>query len=92
MSLEPTNKPKQKTDYRLETLDDEILLYHPSETKIMYLNPTASIIWGLCNGERTTQEIISLLQDAYPESAAEISADVETTLEQFIEHGCIEFD
>jgi hypothetical protein len=92
MSLEPTKKPKQKTDYRLETLDDEILLYHPSETKIMYLNPTASIIWGLCDGERTWEEIIILLKDAYPESADDIAADVETTLEQFIEQGCIVFD
>jgi hypothetical protein len=92
MNFEPTKKPKQKTDYRLETLDDEILLYHPSETKIMYLNPTASIIWGLCDGGRTAQEIILLLQDAYPESASEIAADVEITLDQFIEHGCIEFD
>jgi len=29
------DKPKQKPDYRLEALDDELLLYHPNQTTIM---------------------------------------------------------
>ena len=88
--MRPTDKPRQRADYRLEQLDDELLLYHPNETKILYLNPTASLIWGLCNGERSVQEITSLLQDAYPEAGQEIASDVQATLEQFKENGCIE--
>ena len=84
------DKPRQKTDYRLEQLDDELLLYHPVETGILYLNPTASLIWGLCNGERIVQEIITLLQEAYPEAGVEIAEDVHATLDQFVESGCIE--
>ena len=49
------SKPRRKTDYRLEQLDGEMVLYHPSETKILYFNQTASLIWQLCDGERTVR-------------------------------------
>ena len=53
------NKPRRKPDYRLEAIDNELLLYHPAETKILYCNETASLIWQLCDGQRTLQEITS---------------------------------
>jgi hypothetical protein len=84
------SKPRRKNDYRLEQLDDEMVLYHPSETKILNFNQTASLIWQLCDGERTAAEMISLLSESYPESAGEIAADVQSTLQQFEEHRCIE--
>ena len=37
--------PRQNTDYRLETVDNEILLYHPVKTKTLYLNETVALIW-----------------------------------------------
>jgi hypothetical protein len=83
-------KPRRKTDYRLELLDGEMVLYHPSETKILYFNQTASLIWQLCDGERTAAEIVRLLSESYPESAGEIASDVQATLQQFEEQGCIE--
>jgi hypothetical protein len=88
MNLE--SKPQRKTDYRLEQLDGEMILYHPSETKILYFNQTASLIWQLCDGERTPAEMIRLLSESYPESAGEIADDVQSTLQQFEEQGCVE--
>ena len=88
--LEAQSMPQRKPDYRLEMLDEELLLYHPSETKIFRFNETASLIWGLCDGEHSTEEIINLLSEAYPESAESIASDVETTLKEFLEQGCIE--
>jgi len=83
--------PKRKDDYRLEQLDDELLLYHPSDTKILYLNQSASLVWGLCDGEHSVVEIIRLLSEAYPEAVESIPGDVRATLEQFLENGCIEW-
>jgi coenzyme PQQ biosynthesis protein PqqD len=89
--MEHDDKPLRKTGYLLENMDDELLLYHPAETKVMYCNQTASLIWQLCDGERTVQEIVDLLADAYPESAEEIAHDVRATLQQFTDHGAIHF-
>ena len=83
--------PKQKRDYRLEKLDDEMLLFHPTEKVIMYCNPTASLVWQLCDGQRTTAEIVDLLRNAYPENSDTIATDVDATLQEYAEHGAIEF-
>jgi hypothetical protein len=83
--------PRQKLDYRLERLGDEILLYHPARTKAIYLNETASLVWALCNGERTTDEIAGLLRDAFHEQAVEIGADVAAILRHFAEQDVVEF-
>jgi hypothetical protein len=89
--MEPSKKPRRKTDYHLELIDDELLLYHPGRTKILYCNQTASLVWNLCDGQRTVEEIAALLAESYPEAAATIPADVEATLGQFLEHGAIEW-
>lgn len=86
-----SRKPLRQPDYRLETIDDELLLFHPAETQVLYCNQSASVIWQLCDGQRTAQEIAALLSDAYPESADEIARDVEVTLQTFLEYGTIEF-
>ncbi|MBN1220170.1 MAG: PqqD family protein [Anaerolineae bacterium] len=87
-----SQKPRPKPDYRLELMDGELLLYHPGQTKIFYCNPTASLIWHLCDGQRTVKEITALLRQAFPAAASAIAADVEATLQQFAAHGAIEFE
>ena len=84
-------RPKQKSDYCLEVLDGEILLYHPSHTRIFYCNQTSALIWQLCDGKRTGQEITSLLVEAYPDAETTISTEVDVTLQQFGDQGVIEF-
>ena len=87
--MNDTAKPKQKKGYHLEAMDGELLLYHLGETRILYLNDTASLIWYLCDGQQTIGEIISLLKKAYPDSAGTMAKDVENTLEQLLTGGCI---
>ena len=86
-----SKKPSQKTGYSLELIDDELLLFHPGQTTIIYCNQTASLVWQLCDGNRTIQEIITLLQTAFPEAKASIASDVEAALQDFVQHGAIEF-
>ena len=82
-------KPKQKPDYHLEEIDGELLLYHFNETKILFFNETASLIWQLCDGQQSVSEIIILLSEAYPDAAGIMAADVEETVQQFLTAGCI---
>lgn len=89
--MDLTNKPHRQIEYRLEQLDDELLLYHPGQTTILYCNPSASVIWQLCDGQRTVEEIAALLTESYPDSAETIAADVETTLRRFAAYGAIEW-
>ncbi|MCP4513785.1 MAG: PqqD family protein [Delftia sp.] len=85
------NKPRRKADYRLEMIDNELLLFHPAQARILYCNQSASLIWQLCDGQSTTQEIVALLAAAFPEAADGIADDVQATLQQLAQHGAIEF-
>jgi hypothetical protein len=85
------NKPRQKSDFKLEKMDDDLLLFHPAQNKIFYCNETAALIWQLCNGERTVEEIGALITAAYPESAEAIASEIQNTLQQFFEQGAIEY-
>ena len=67
----------------------ELLLYHPAQEKIYYCNPTASLIWQLCDGQRSLGAILGLLQEAYPAASAALVDDVCNILEQLRAHGAL---
>ncbi len=90
--MHPNQIPVPNTDYRLEEFGDELLLYHPSATRTIYLNQTAALIWKLCDGTRSVAEVLALLRDSYPESAETIESDVQSALEDFVKNGAIHFE
>lgn len=67
---------------KTEEIDGELLLYHPRQTKAIYLNPTAAVIWSLCDGQRKVSEMIELIGDSYPEARDRLTEDVCNTLQQ----------
>ncbi|MDH3375623.1 MAG: PqqD family protein [Gammaproteobacteria bacterium] len=83
--------PSQNSQYHLEEMDGEVLLYNPADTKTVYLNETSSLIWNLCDGDRTIETIATLLEECFPDSDSSITDDVVATLEDFANHGAIEF-
>ena len=83
-------KPRTLEDFQLEKIDGEVLLYSPKATRSIYLNPSASLIWHLCTGDFTTQEIIDSLREQFPDDADSIADDVNTTINKFLESEAIE--
>lgn len=82
-------KPIPTRDYLLEQMDDEFLLYHPTVKKVMYCNSTASLVWKLCNGERFADEIVTLIEGAYPVERDVLELEILQTLAAFEAHGAI---
>lgn len=81
--------PRSAADVEMEIVDGEVLLYRPSQTRAVYLNPTASLIWGLCDGKRSVQEIILLIGQSYPDAGMDLTDDVMATLTQLQESGVL---
>lgn len=81
--------PRPRSDYKLEELEGESMLYHNGQAKVLYLNDTASMLWKLCDGQRSVAEIEDLLRDAYPD-APELTRDVEAAFALFVGHGAVE--
>jgi len=68
-----------------------LLVSHPARQQALQLNPSAAVIWGLCDGQRTVAEMAGLLREAYPDQAAAIDADVLQALLALTEYGAIEW-
>jgi hypothetical protein len=81
-----TRTPCPVPNVQPETLDGEIVMLSPTGSDILHLNETSALIWRLCDGQRTVDEMIALLQAAYPDAAGEIADEVPATLKIFIDH------
>ncbi len=82
-------KPLRNQDFRLEKMDDELLLFNPQTNNILYLNETAALIWQLCDGQSAVDKIVSLLTESFPEAGTDIKQDVEETIALFKIQGAI---
>jgi len=72
----------------LETeIDGEISLYNPHSEAVLVLNPTASDVWRLSDGEHTLEEMVRLLAAAYQVRPEDIRRDVEQAVRNIIEEG-----
>jgi len=51
----------------LEThlIDDQFVVYEPQADVVHYLNPSAALIFELCDGQHRVSEILELVRDAY---------------------------
>ncbi len=76
--------------FLLERIDNEIAVYHPTKTLSVYLNESSALIWELCDGSRSTAEIIALLTELYPESGMAIPAQVEDLVCLLLDNGIAE--
>ncbi len=81
--------PRPKSGVQLQEFDNELVLYDLEQTKVIYLSESAALIWRLCDGQRTIEDIAQLLQCAYPDKASEILTDVERTMTCFRENNVI---
>jgi hypothetical protein len=84
--MDKNKKIVLKPGYLLEKIDNEFAVYHPTSTTSLYLNETGSLIWQLCDGTRSTAEIIALLVGLYPESSEQIADQVEEFIRRLKEN------
>jgi len=90
MTASNARVPSRVANFSLERLDNEILLYHPGLTKAIQLNETAAIVWELCDGRRSEDEITSLLVEAFPDQADEVRRDVDAVLRRLSSEGALQ--
>jgi Coenzyme PQQ synthesis protein D (PqqD) len=83
------NKLKQAPGIVVEEMDDEILLYRPSTHKAIHLNGTAAVIWKLCDGTRTTQDLAGCLSAEFPSAQPSIAAEVQETVNLLLRDGVL---
>ena len=87
--MTPSSIPKQAFGFFVEELDGENLLYRLGAHKAIHLNDSATLIWRLCDGTRTVQEISDLLKGQYPGSENAVASDVAEAIGLLVSEGAV---
>ena len=53
--------PKPVANVAEEVIAGEVLLYEPKQTRAVYLNPTAALVFDLCDGNRSVRDITRMI-------------------------------
>ena len=77
------------SDVVVEVVEGECLASHPRDARVFHLNPGATLIWGLCDGNRSARDICRTIQAGYPDAPASLLDDVMTTLATLEECGLV---
>lgn len=79
-------KPVRKSEIKIEEIGKEAVLYSSNQKSIHVLNPTARLIWELCDGEHSLEDIEREIRQrfAVPEDL-DVMGDIRRTLAVFTE-------
>lgn len=90
--MENVNKDKiyiQVENCLLEQMDEDSLLFNPQTGTTLHLNPPSAMVWQMCDGGRSVEQLIADLTEAFPEQAKQIPDDVATALAELQNRGVI---
>jgi hypothetical protein len=57
-------------------VEDEAVVVHPRDNRVLVLNPLAAAAWGLADGTRSEQDIVQRLAEATSLDPATLEADL----------------
>ncbi len=82
--------PVRNPEVLLKDVGGESLLYHNGKKEVHILNPTARLIWDLCDGLHSPEKMEQSLRDHFSMNEKHnIADDVTRTLELFYAKGLI---
>ena len=81
--------PKQRSGITIRIIDEETVVLDSEAEQIHQLNPTASLIWNRCDGQRTAIEIAAELTRCFDVDYATAHEAVDATLRRLDELGLL---
>jgi hypothetical protein len=86
-----TTRPVRKPGITAKDIGGETLLYSAEEEAIHILNPTAQLIWELCDGEHTVEDMEQAIRTSFSVADEnDVSGDIWRTLEVFVGKGLLQ--
>lgn len=79
--------PHRNPDYDYR---DGFLVHTEGRADAVFVNPTAAMVWGMCDGRASIEEIVDDLRAAYPERSAAVLDDVLSVLQKLVFFGTVQ--
>ena len=86
----PPVKPKVRADLAVVEVEGEAIVYDDRGKKLHHLNPTATIVFGLCDGRSTIPELSGDIAEAFGLAPQDVERQVRALLRQFREQEFLE--
>ena len=86
-----TTRPRQSQHLLVTQAGDEILLHDPRTETVHVLNPTAAVVWKLCDGQHTVEDMERAIKARFsvpPDH--DVLADIHHLLSILAERGLLE--
>lgn len=75
--------PKRQ-NIRSISVEEELMLHDAATKQVYTLNPTAALIWSLCDGAHTLDQIVTAVSTQFGKTtSADIQQDVQQTVASF---------
>lgn len=85
----PALKPRIREDLTVVELDGEIVIYDERGDDIHHLNPTASVVFSLCDGGSTVREMAREIAEAFGAPEDQVEREVRPLLREFRKAGLL---
>jgi hypothetical protein len=76
-------KPRVRDDLTVVELDGEAVIYDEGRGDLHHLNPTATVVFGLCDGTSTIPQMSSDISEAFDVPSGEVERQVRSLIRAF---------
>lgn len=78
----PAMKPRAREDLAVVELEGEAIIYDEQTARLHHLNPTATMIFGMCDGTATVKELSADIANVYGLAPPEVERQVRALLRE----------
>jgi Coenzyme PQQ synthesis protein D (PqqD) len=86
----PRVKPRARAELAVAEIDGEAVVSDPVPGQLHYLNHSAALVFGLCDGRTTIAEMAEAIGDAYEMDVRELDGQIRPLLRQLKDAGLLE--
>jgi hypothetical protein len=83
-------KPKVRDDLVVVDIDGEAVVYDPADVLLHHLNPTATVVFKLCDGSGTVRELSEDIAEVLDMSMDKVLRQVRRVVTQFKRAGLLD--
>ena len=78
-----------RSAYEVTVLDEKVIVFSTVNKHKISLSPSSSMVLDLMDGKRSNEDIVTVLQAAYPDAIDAVKEDVGKTIAFLIEQGIV---
>jgi PqqD family protein of HPr-rel-A system len=83
MSVPESYRPTKRADVVELDTGEELILYHHPSSLVHHLNPSAALVWRLCDGDTTVMRLTREVAQEYRLAPAQVAQQVMGVVAEF---------